>query len=113
MISPSEAHRIIVHNAKLFPLELVPLQKAVGRVLRENIISDRDQPPFNKSLVDGIAINYDAWQKGQRTFNIEAIIPPGIAPKPLKNISSCVRIMTGAVIPKGCDCVIPVEQIHL
>jgi molybdopterin molybdotransferase len=113
MISPSEAHRLILHNAKLFPVENVPLQKAVGRVLRENIISDRDQPPFNKSLVDGIAISFDAWQKGQRTFNVEAVIPPGRAPKPLKNISNCVHIMTGAVVPKGCDCVIPIEQIHL
>jgi len=113
MISPSEAHRLILHNAKLFPIELVPLQKAVGRVLREDITSDRDQPPFNKCLMDGIAVSYDAWQKGLRTFNVEAIIPPGIAPKPLKNNSHCVRIMTGAVIPKGCDCVIPIEQIHL
>src|SRR5580658_10324363 len=98
MISPSEAHRLILHNAKLFPVEIIPLTKAVGRVLREDIISDRDQPPFNKSLVDGIAISYDAWQKGQRTFNVEAVIPPGIAPKPLKDFSHCVRIMTGAVI---------------
>ena len=81
--------------------------------MRENIISDRDQPPFNKSLVDGIGISYDTWQKGQRTFHVEAIIPPGIAPKPLKDLSHCVRIMTGAVIPKGCDCVIPIEQVHL
>jgi len=113
MISPSEAHRLILHNAKLFPIELIPLQKAVGRVLRENIISDRDQPPFNKSLMDGIAISFESWQKGQRTFNVEAVIPPGIAPKPLKNPSQCVRIMTGAVIPKGCDCIIPIEQVHL
>ena len=113
MISPSEAHRLILHSAKIFPIDTIPLQKAVGRVLRENIISDRDQPPFNKSLMDGIAISYDAWQKGQRTFNVEAIIPPGMAPKPLKNHSHCVRIMTGAVIPRGCDCVIPIEQIHL
>jgi molybdopterin molybdotransferase len=113
MISPSEAHRLILHNARLFPIENVPLQKAVGRVLRENIISDRDQPPFNKSLADGIGISFDTWQKGQRTFNVETIIPPGKAPKPLKNISNCVHIMTGAVVPKGCDCVIPIEQIHL
>ncbi len=113
MISPSEAHRLILHNARPFPVENVPLQKAIGRVLRENIISDRDQPPFNKSLVDGIAISFDTWQKGQRTFKLEATIPPGIAPKPLKNISNGVHIMTGAVIPKGCDCVIPIEQIHL
>jgi len=113
MISPSEAHRLILHNAKLFPVETIPLSKAVGRVLRENIISDRDQPPFNKSLMDGIAISYDTWQKGQRTFNVEAIVPPGIAPKPLKDHTHCVRIMTGAVIPKGCDCVIPIEQINI
>lgn len=113
MISPSEAHRLILHNAKLFPIETVQLQKAVGRILREDIISDRDQPPFNKSLMDGIAISYDSWQKGLRTFHIEAIVPAGIAPKPLKNISNCIQIMTGAVIPKGCDCVIPIEQVHL
>jgi len=63
--------------------------------------------------MDGIAIVFEAWQKGARTFHIEAIVPPGIAPKALKDISAAVRIMTGAVIPKGCDCVIPVEQIHL
>ena len=113
MISPSEAHRLILHNAKLFPLETVPLEKAFGRVLRENIQSDRDQPPFNKSLTDGIAIVFDSWQKGARTFHVEAIVPPGISPKALKNIAHGVHIMTGAVIPKGCDCVIPIEQINL
>jgi len=113
MTSPSEAIRLILHSAKLFPIESIPLQDAVGRVLRENIISDRDQPPFNKSLVDGIAVSYDSWQKGLRTFNVEAVVPPGIAPKPLKDLAHCVHIMTGAVIPKGCDCVIPIEQIHL
>lgn len=113
MIAPQEAHRLILHNAELFPSETVLLEKAFGRVLRENIQSDRDQPPFNKSLMDGIAIVFDSWQKGARTFHVEAIVPPGIAPKALKNISHSVHIMTGAVIPKGCDCVIPVEQVHL
>jgi len=113
MISPSEAIRVILHNTKLLPVEIVPLQNAVGRVLRENIVSDRDQPPFNKCLMDGIGISYEAWQKGRRTFHVEAVVPPGIAPKPLKDPADCVRIMTGAVIPKGCDCIIPVEQIHL
>lgn len=113
MISPPEAIRLILHNAKLFPTEFIPLKEAVGRVLRENIISDRNQPPFDKALMDGVAISYDTWQKGQRKFSVEAIIPPGVLPKPLKNPANCVRIMTGAVIPKGCDCIIPIEQIHL
>lgn len=113
MISPSEAHRLILQSAKLLPIESVALPKAVGRILRENIVSDRDQPPFNKCLMDGIAISFDAWQKGQRSFHVEATVAPGVSPKPLKDPSRCVRIMTGAVVPKGCDCVIPIEQILL
>jgi molybdopterin molybdotransferase len=113
MISPSEAHRLILHNAKLFPSESIPLSKAVGRILREDITSDRDQPPFNKSLMDGIAISFETWQKGQRTFMVEAVIPAGTSPKPLKDAANCVRIMTGAAVPKGCDCIIPIEQIHV
>ena len=111
MISPSEAHRLILRNAKLFPIEAIPLQKAVGRVLRENIISDRDQPPFNKSLMDGIAIRFSSWQKGARVFPIQTIIPPGIKPPILKNHLNAVRIMTGAALPEGYDCVLPVETI--
>jgi len=113
MISPSEAHRIILLHARLLPIESIPLPSAVGRVLREDLINDRDQPPFNKTLMDGIAISYETWGRGNRTFGIEAIIAPGIAPKSLNNPANCVRIMTGAVIPKGCDSVIPVEQIFI
>ncbi|MDE1921187.1 MAG: molybdopterin molybdotransferase MoeA [Candidatus Omnitrophica bacterium] len=113
MISPSEAHRLILNAARLFPVETIPLTKAVGRVLREDIKSDRDQPPFSKSLMDGIAVSYEAWIKGQRKFNIEAVVAAGVSPKPLKKPSGCVRIMTGAVVPKGCDCVVPVEQVQV
>ncbi len=113
MTSVSEAERIILQYAKPFPVETVSLGKAVGRVLREAMINDRDQPPFNKVLMDGIALNFDSWQKGVREFLIDETIPAGVNPKPLKGPNKCVRIMTGAVVPKGCDCVVPVEQVHI
>jgi len=113
MISPSEAQRIILLQAKPFPIESIALPKAVGRVLREDLINDRDQPPFNKSLMDGMAVCYESWSKGQRSFSIEAVIGAGVLPKALTSSSHCVRIMTGAVIPKGCDTVVPVEQIFI
>ncbi|MBF0510856.1 MAG: molybdopterin molybdotransferase MoeA [Candidatus Omnitrophica bacterium] len=113
MVSPSEAIRIILSHAKPLAVESIQLSKAVGRVLREDIKSDRDQPPFDKCLLDGIAISFEAWQKGIRQFNVQAIVPPGIAAKPLKNSSYCLRVMTGAVLPKGCHCVIPIDQIDL
>ena len=57
MISVYQAEHIILNNAKPFPIETLPLSQAYGRLLRENIKNDRDQPPFDKALMDGIAIS--------------------------------------------------------
>jgi len=113
MTSVAQAERIILGTAKPFPAEVCALKNACGRILRENIKSDRDQPPFDKALMDGIAIAYASWQKGNRSFIIEGIIPAGHMAVRLKNKTHCVQIMTGAVIPKGCDCIIPIEHARI
>jgi molybdopterin molybdotransferase len=110
MIPVSEAEKIILNTAKPLPVETCALKQAHGRILREDIKSDRDQPPFNKSLMDGITIAYSAWKQGAHTFEIEGVIAAGDSPKILKKKISCLRIMTGAVLPKNCDCIVPVEQ---
>ena len=66
MISVSEADKIISKNIKAFPAEDVILQDAYGAVLQEDIVADRDLTPFTKSLMDGIAIHFSVWQKGDR-----------------------------------------------
>ncbi len=94
-------------------MESCPILKAGGRILREDIRADRDQPAFNKALMDGIAISYAQWRKGLRAFPIERVIAAGKPTVVLKNRLACVQIMTGATVPKGCNCIIPIEDIRM
>ena len=111
MISVYQAEHIVLNNVKPLPLESVPLSQAYGRLLREHIRSDRDQPSFDKALMDGIAIHSSSYEKGIREFNIEKTIAAGDKPYKLKSAVNCVEIMTGAVLPVGCNAVVPTEQV--
>jgi|CXWL01.1.fsa_nt_gi molybdopterin molybdotransferase len=113
MISVAEAEQIVLKTAKLLESETVPLAQAYGRVLREKLVCDRDQPAFNKSTMDGIAISFDTFKNGTTQFELEGTIPAGRWAKPLKNKNGCFKIMTGAVVPDGCNCVIPIEYVHI
>jgi molybdopterin molybdotransferase len=113
MISVREAEKIILDQARGVPTQTLALEKAYGLVLREDIAADRDQPAFDKSTMDGIALSFNAWQQDKRSFNLEGIAPAGQAQLKLKNSNGCVQIMTGAVVPQGCDCVVPIEQCRI
>ncbi len=108
MITVNAAQKIILGHVQYFPSEFCPLKQADGRVLREDIRSDRDQPPFDKALMDGIAVSS---RPAAKVFPVEDIAAAGDKPLTVKHKNHCVRIMTGAVVPKGYDCVIPVEEI--
>lgn len=108
MITVNAAQKIILRHVQHFPSESCPLKEADGRVLREDIRSDRDQPPFDKALMDGIAVSLRAAAK---VFPVDGVAAAGDKPLTVKHKDHCVRIMTGAVVPKGYDCVIPVEKI--
>lgn len=111
MTSVYQAEHIVLNSVKSLPLETVSLAQAYGRILRENIRNDRDQPPFDKALMDGIAIHSSSYEKGMREFSIETTIAAGDKPYKLKDQNNCVEIMTGAVLPAGCNAVIPSEQV--
>lgn len=111
MISVEEADKIIFKNLPKFPIISAPLNATYGQVLREDIDADRDDPAFDKSLVDGVAIKLSAYEKGGRVFKIQGVQAAGQVPGRLSSQKNCFEIMTGAVLPKGCDCIIPVEQI--
>jgi molybdopterin molybdotransferase len=113
MTSVYQAEHVVLNAVKPLPLEIVPLSKAHGRLLREPIRNDRDQPPFDKALMDGIAIHSSSYEKGTREFHIETTIAAGDKPYKLKTQSNCVEIMTGAVLPDGCNAIVPIEQVSL
>jgi len=111
MISVKEAENIILAHAKRSPAANVFLKKSYGRILRENVVADRDYPPFHRSTMDGIAINFKSFQQGIRVFPVEGIQPAGKKQMSLMNDQSCIEVMTGAIVPKRCNCVIPYEAV--
>jgi len=113
MITVTEADKIIFSNIKEFPVFRIPIQEAYGMVVREDFIADRDLPPFNRATMDGIAIHCSSWESGNSVFPVEGIQKAGDPSLTLKDSSSCIEVMTGAVLPAGCDCIIPVEDIEI
>jgi len=113
MISVTDAKQIILENPIDLGIEEVPFLKSVGRVLKEDIVADRDFPPFNRVSMDGIAINYRFFQYGVRDFKIEGIQPAGSPQETMLNAAHCYEVMTGAVLPENCDTVIRYEDVTL
>ena len=113
MLTPAEAEALIQRHLTCLPIESLPLAQCIGSVLRENIYAERDQPPFDRVTMDGIAIDSSAWRDGRRSFPVLDVQAAGDAPRRLSQADGCVEVMTGAVLPHGCDCVIPFEQIEM
>ena len=113
MITSEEAKHIILNSTQEFGVEEIPFIKYVGRILKETIVADRDFPPFNRVSMDGIAIDFKAFQKGQRAFKVEGIQPAGSAQISLQNSENCIEVMTGAVLPKNTNAVIRYEDVEI
>ena len=110
MLTPAQAETLIEQHLACLPIESLPLTQAAGAVLRENIYAERDQPPFDRVAMDGIALMSSAAGAGR--LRVCATQNAGDPPQTLRDPSGCIEIMTGAMLPGGCDAVIPVEQIR-
>jgi molybdopterin molybdotransferase len=113
MLTVQEAHQIVMSHLQIFGSEYVPIEQSLGRILHENICADRDLPPFDRVTMDGIAINFEKWKNGQRTFEIEATIAAGSLQQSLQNAHHCFEIMTGAMLPIGTDTIIRYEDLKI
>jgi molybdopterin molybdotransferase len=91
----------------------LPLEKVAGQVLRQFIVAERDQPPFDRATMDGIAIAGKALQSGHRKFQVAGIQAAGQQQSRIVDSGHCLETMTGAVMPNGSDTMIPVERIAI
>ena len=112
MTTPAIADRLIGEHVTCLPIESLPLAQCGGAVLRENVYGERDAPPFDRVAMDGIALRAADTQK-LREFRIQARQAAGDAPLTLAAGSQCIEIMTGAMLPEGCDAVVPVERLQM
>lgn len=113
LISVPEVMNIILNQTEDFGLELVDLEHAQHRVLKEVIVADRDFPPFNRVSMDGIAIQFAQFEKGKTIFNIEGVQAAGSEQLTLQNNNNCIEVMTGAMLPINVDTVIPYELVNI
>ncbi len=113
MITVEEAFSIVMENCPSAEIEEVNIDEAQGRVLAEGIFADRNFPPFDRVTMDGIAIKFEKFNKGHRSFLISDIAPAGSEQKKLNDQSSCIEVMTGAMLPEGADTVIRYEDLKI
>lgn len=113
MLDPAAAEAVIRAHVRPLPTEHRSLSALHGAVLREPLLAPRDQPPFHRVTMDGIAFASSAVAGGRRTFRIVGTQPAGAAPLRLTDPETCFEVMTGAIVPEGCDCVIPVERLAI
>lgn len=113
MVSVAEAERIILDHLFFPKTESISLEVAHGRVLAEEVKSDRDLPSFDRATMDGIAVLFERADIGQKDFLIEGIQAAGQIRQTLMDRTKCFEIMTGAPLPLGTDSVIPYEGLKI
>jgi len=110
LICVEAAQQAIESHWPAAPIEHRPLDQCTGRILRQDVYAERDNPPFDRVCMDGIAVNSTVLARGTRQFRIEALQPAGAPPLSLKIAENAIEVTTGAMLPGGTDCVIPWEQ---
>lgn len=110
MISFEKAFLMVMENSQDHGSEKIALLQSQGRILAESIIADRDFPPFDRATKDGIAIKFDALKSTGQGFKAVDIAQAGSPQLSLDNDSTCIEVMTGAMVPKNADTVIMYEH---
>ena len=111
MVAFDQARELINNEARSFGRDKIDLENAVGRVLAEPIVADRDYPPFNRAAMDGYAIKLADWDAGVRAFQIREKIFAGATHTTQIMTGECYQIMTGASVPESADVVIRREDV--
>ncbi len=111
MISVEHALQTVLNTTQDIGVEEIPFLTSLGRILKEDIVADRDLPPFHRVSMDGIVIDFDQFEKGQRSFKIAGIQAAGSQQLTLQKSKDCMEVMTGAVLPNNANTVIRYEDI--
>lgn len=113
MISVADATDIVLSHLFQPRAISLPLDQCPGKILQENLEADRDFPPFDRVTMDGIAINFQVWEQGLRSFPISATGAAGSPRMVLTDEKACIEIMTGAILPEGTDTIIRYEDFEV
>ncbi len=110
-----EAQKVVLDATAVLGLEKISILDAFGRMLGEDIVAERDNPPWANSAMDGFAVKWvDIKQEYaiQKPVTLAVIedVPAGKMPSKTVGVGQAIRIMTGSPIPQGADTVLKVED---
>lgn len=116
MISYKHSKKILKNSKIILKDELVKSSKCINRIAADNVFSKTNNPSGNNAAFDGFAINSkdtkNLNKKKGKLFKIIGIVAAGDKPIKKKNQKfQTIEIMTGGLLPKGFDTIIPIEQI--
>ena len=116
-LSLEDAVRVITEKAAPLGLESGAPENLLGRTLARNATACLDQPPFNRSPLDGYALRSAdtdgaSRERPARLFVVDTVYAGNVARVPV-GLGQAVRIMTGAMLPPGCDCVVRQEDTDM
>ena len=105
---------LLAHSKMIEETEKVPVLQALGKVLAEDMVAELDNPPFDKSPIDGYACKAEDIADVSEERPAELKVLEEIDAGQYSNITvergQAVRIMTGAAVPKDCDCCVRQED---
>ena len=108
-VAYGRALELILSQDVLLPTELVSLFQAAGRVLREEIVADRDDPPVPVSAMDGYGVKVSDLESVPVKLRVKGVIPAGSGDLIEIEKGEAVKLFTGSVVPSSVDAVVPVE----
>lgn len=109
LISVDEATHAVHAQSRTRTIESVALADAVGRVLADEVMAERAHPPFDRVTMDGIATRWRPVMPA--LLRVVGAQTAGGYGQALTDADSCIEVASGALLPEGCDCVIPIEQL--
>jgi molybdopterin molybdotransferase len=110
MISVEDAKTRLLAPLKALGAEQVALSEAFFRVLAEDVVARRTQPPFDVSAMDGYAVRASDVARVPATLTVVGAVPAGQAFAGTVGAGEAVRIFTGAPVPRGADCIVIQED---
>jgi molybdenum cofactor synthesis domain-containing protein len=111
----AEAKKVVDNNIKpITRMEVVNIDDALGRVLAEDVVAGLSIPPFERAAMDGYAVKardtFNAGQRSPKILRLVGEVHAGETPTGKVGTGECLQIATGAMMPKGADAVVMVED---
>lgn len=107
-ISIEKALELIYTNITIKSLKILPIEEALGYILAQDIVATHNLPPFDNSAMDGYAVKIEDSNK---CVEVTCSIFAGDDFKGKLEHGQAIKIMTGAKIPLGTQCVVPIEDV--